>query len=258
MGFAFNLPTRKPLNMPVASPIPRPKMMVVAIPLPPSSMATIVTLISDTIAPTERSKLPLIIIQQTPTVTIPLIDDWRSTLIRLRVVRKRGFRTPVKHDQYNREEDLRLPQQKTAETIELAPSAQRARDGSSCKRRKVHDQFAAIAWYANASSPPPSPELGIGKAHGPNSGGEWLAVSRHSPLSTGGTGCNRVRILGLIWGIPCGVLGQPAGRLWSRGSVNNIRFLSQQIIGLITLSVKAVSGVGGAPAGGAGATTRGR
>ena len=58
-------------------------------------MATIVTLISDTIAPTERSKLPLIIIQQTPTVTIPLIEDWRSTLIRLRAVRKRGFRIPI-------------------------------------------------------------------------------------------------------------------------------------------------------------------
>ena len=105
-------------------------MQVVRMPTPPSSMATIVTLIRDTMAPTERSKLPLIIIQQTPTVTMPLIEDWRRTFMRLRVVRKRGFRKPISTIKATCEDDLRLSQQEAAESIEPAAAAQSAWYGS--------------------------------------------------------------------------------------------------------------------------------
>ncbi len=98
----------------------------------------------------------------------------------------------------------------------------------------------------------------MGSAYCPNLGGRWLAVSGHIPLSTGGTGCNRVKILGFVWGIPCGVLGWSAGGHCTKRSVSKNRCLSQQIIGKIALSVKVVLGVRDAPVGGAGAAARAR
>ena len=96
MGLALSHATSTPLITPQKNPTKREITSVLIGYMPALIVVRNTIPTKETIDPTERSKLPLIIIQVMPQVTIPTIDAWRKTFRKLLTVRKYGLRKDIK------------------------------------------------------------------------------------------------------------------------------------------------------------------